>query len=142
MFRYFYPAWWGESGARPNMKKPGPMSHRRPQGLSSHIGIHGNVPFVLPSRDVVVAYGGQQGREVLSGGRRSGGLPHGEVKQGRGGEELTTPRSRGQKSGEKKRGGGGGGGRATVLLGTAADECRNKTVDRSAKVPVRQTERK
>ena len=62
------------------------MSSRRPQGVSSHRGIHGKFPFGVRCRDGVTAHGGQEGWEVLLGSRRSGGMFRGEVAQGRGRE--------------------------------------------------------
>ena len=60
----------------------GPMPSRRPQGSSSHRGVYGKLPFAVRSSDVVMAEGGYEEREEVPGGRRSGGLFHGEVDLG------------------------------------------------------------
>ena len=50
--------WWGESGTRPTIKELGPMSSRRPQGVSSHRGIHGKHPLGVWCRNGAMAHGG------------------------------------------------------------------------------------
>ena len=74
----------GENPRPATRKELGPMSlnSRRPQGFSSHRGVHGKLPLVVPSRYGVMAHGGQEGWEVVSGSRRSGGMFHGDVGQG------------------------------------------------------------
>ena len=60
---------------------------------------------------------------MVSGGRRSGGMFHDEVAQGRGGEQLATSHNnRGAKSDDKVREGGEGRG---SHIDAAVDECRN-----------------
>ena len=49
--------WWRESGTRPTRKKLGPMSSRRPQGVSSHQGIHGKRPLGVWCRNGATALG-------------------------------------------------------------------------------------
>ena len=48
----------GESGTRPTGKELGRMSSRRPQGVSSHRGIHGKRPLGVWRRNGAMAHGG------------------------------------------------------------------------------------
>ena len=50
--------WWGESGTRPTRKELGPIFSRRPQGVSSHRGIHGKRPLGVWRRNDAMAHGG------------------------------------------------------------------------------------
>ena len=105
------------------------MSSRRPQDFSSLRRVHGKLSFAVRGKDVIMAEGGYDKREVVPGGRRSGGLFHVEVVQGRGAEKAVAPRSRGRQ--ERRQGEGEwGGGRRTI---TAVDECRNEMIDRVAR---------
>ena len=92
------------------------------QDVSSHQGTHGKLVFVVRSIYGVVVVGGYEGWHVVSGGRRSGGLFHGEVGvgQGRGGEQLTTPRGRGRQ--EWRQGEARGRGGVHSRTDTAANE--------------------
>ena len=77
--------WRRESGTRPISKELGPMSSRRPQGVSSYRGIHGKLPVGVWCRNGAMAHGGQEEWEVVSGSRRSLRMFHDEVAQGQGG---------------------------------------------------------
>ena len=66
---------------------------------------------------------------MAPGDRRRGGPLHDEMAQGRGGEELATPHSRGRQEQHPRETGGAGGGRTD----TAVNKCRNETVDRLAR---------
>ena len=66
---------------------------------------------------------------MVPGGRPRGEKRHDKITQGRGGEELATPRSRGRQEQRQSQTGGRGGSRT----GTAVDEFRSKTVDRLAR---------
>ena len=63
-----------------------------------------------------MAYGGEEGLEVVSRSRRSGGMFHDEVAQGRGGERLATPRNRGRLGVMTRKLGGRKGGAAVLML--------------------------
>ena len=63
----------------------------------------------------------------ISGGRRSGGLFHGEVAQVRGGEEQATYTTQIRTPRAVTRGGRGGG---TVLIRLTTNERRNEMTDR------------
>ena len=89
--------WSGKSGTRTTRNELGPMHSGRPQGVSSHRGIHGKRPLGVWCRNGAMAQGGLNGWEVVSGSGRSGGMFHDEVAQGRGGEKLATPRNRGRR---------------------------------------------
>ena len=77
-------------GENPGPGRPekglGPMSSRRPQGVSSHRGIHGKRPLGVWRRNGVMAHGGLEGWELVSGSCRGGGMLHDEVARGPGGE--------------------------------------------------------
>ena len=45
---------WRESGIRPTRRELGPMSSRRSLGVSSHRGVHANLPFALRSKNGVM----------------------------------------------------------------------------------------
>ena len=91
----------GESGTRPTRKETGSnvllivlliddlRVFRATEGSTE------SFPLVLGSRAGVMPHGGYVEWEAVSGSRRSGGMFRGEVAQGRGGEQLATPRSRG-----------------------------------------------
>ena len=69
---------------------------------------------------------------MVSGGRRRGGPIRDEMTQGRGGEELATPRNRGRQ--ERRQGETGGtAGEGDSRTDTAVDESRNEMVDRVAR---------
>ena len=53
---------------------------------------------------------------MVSAGRRRGGLLHDEMAQGRGGEELATPRNRGRQERRQGETGGTGGTGAAALI--------------------------
>ena len=57
---------------------------------------------------------------MVSGSRRSGGLFHGEVAQGRGGEKLATHAAEGAKSEDEEKGRRGGEAVVRILLSTKA----------------------
>lgn len=67
----------------------------RRHGFSRHQEVHGELPFAVQSRDE--RYGRTEGveeqREVAPEGRRSGGMFHGEVAQGRGAKTPSATRS-------------------------------------------------
>ena len=50
--------WHTISGQRPTRKELGLMSSRRPQGVSSHRGIHGKRPLDVWRRNGAIAHGG------------------------------------------------------------------------------------
>ena len=85
-----------QSGTRPTINELGPMSSRRPQGVSSRRGIHGKRPRGVWRRNSAIPHGGYEEWNVVSGGRRRGGMFCDEVAHGLGGEQLATPRSRGR----------------------------------------------
>ena len=66
-----------------------------------------------------------------SGGRRSGGLFHGEVAHGRGADKPAAPRGWLRTPTAATRGGRGG-----SRTDTAVDECRNEMIGRVATVAV------
>ena len=80
----------------PTRDEPGPISSLRPHGVSSQQDIHEKLPFGVRSRDGLTAHGGEEGWEVVFGGRRIGGMFHGEVARERVREQLSMPRSRGR----------------------------------------------
>ena len=75
--------------------------------------------------------------EMAPGDRRRGGPLHGEMAQGRGGEDLATPYSRGRQEQQPRETGGAGGGNSRT--DTAVDECRNENGKACGKVQVRLT---
>ena len=79
-------------GAGRPAEKLGSLSTKRRRGFANRRRIHGMPLFAVRSSDGVLAEGGGEEREVVSGGRRSGGLFHDEVAQGRGRKELAAPR--------------------------------------------------
>ena len=80
----------------PTSDEPGPISSLRPQGVASQQEIHEKLPFGVRSRDGLMAHGGEERWGVLFGGRRIGGMFHGEVARDRVREQLSMPRSRGR----------------------------------------------
>ena len=82
---------------------------RRHQGIPSHRGAIDSSPLPFGVEMTAMAEGGQEEWEKAPGGRRRSRPLHDEVAQGRGGEELATPRSRGrqeQQPRETRRGAG------------------------------------
>ena len=77
-----------------------------------------------------MAEGRQEGWEVAPGYRRRGGPLHDEVAQGRGGEELETPHSRGSQEQQPR---GTGRGAAILIKKLHVDECGNEVADRVAR---------
>lgn len=104
------------------------MLSRRPQDVSGHLGIHGQPPFGVRSRDDIMIQGGYEGGGVVPGDRGVGGLFRSEVAQGRGGEELTTPHGTGRQ-GVATRRRGGEAAILTPLLTKLLTKRRNETAD-------------
>ena len=76
-----------------------------------------------------MAEGSGEERKVVPGGRRSGGLLHGEMTHRRGTEKPAAPRCRGRQERLQGRGGWGRGSRTD----RAVDECKNERIDRVAR---------